>query len=41
MGETKKWVCNECSYIHEGVAPPDFCPVCQAPSEAFTELKAS
>lgn len=34
----KKWVCSECSYIHSGEAPPDVCPICGAPSGAFTEV---
>ncbi|MEK7314049.1 MAG: rubredoxin-like domain-containing protein [Deltaproteobacteria bacterium] len=37
----KKWVCVECSYVHEGDVPPDFCPVCMAPSEAFAEYRGA
>ncbi|NLB28822.1 MAG: NADH peroxidase [Clostridiales bacterium] len=33
----KKWVCTVCGYVHEGDAPPDFCPVCKAPAEKFKE----
>lgn len=31
----KKWKCAICGYIHEGENPPDECPVCHAPKEAF------
>ncbi|MEK6791903.1 MAG: rubredoxin-like domain-containing protein [Deltaproteobacteria bacterium] len=34
----KKWVCKECGYVCEGDAPPDLCPVCYAPAEAFAEV---
>ncbi|OGP13246.1 MAG: rubredoxin [Deltaproteobacteria bacterium GWA2_55_10] len=34
----KKWKCVECGYIHEGERPPDVCPTCYAPSEAFKEV---
>lgn len=34
----KKWKCVECGYIHEGEYPPDTCPVCYAPSDAFVEV---
>ncbi|HEY4707168.1 MAG TPA: rubredoxin [Thermodesulfobacteriota bacterium] len=34
----KKWKCVECGYIHEGDYPPDACPVCYVPSEAFKEV---
>lgn len=37
----KKWRCKECGYIHEGHAPPDVCPLCYAPSEAFVEVVAN
>ena len=36
---TKQFKCNVCSYVHEGNAAPDTCPVCSAPASAFTELK--
>lgn len=26
----KQWKCTVCGYIHEGKAPPDYCPVCGA-----------
>jgi len=38
MEETKKWACSDCSYIFEGPEPPDFCPLCGAPREAFAEV---
>ena len=31
----KKYVCSICGYVHEGDAPPDKCPMCQAPAEKF------
>ena len=33
----KKFVCSVCGYVHEGTEAPDFCPVCKAPKEKFTE----
>jgi len=38
----KKYQCKVCGYIHEGTAPPDFCPACKMPSSEFeliAELK--
>jgi len=35
---TRKFRCNVCGYIHEGVAAPDKCPVCAAPASEFTEI---
>lgn len=35
----KKFVCPVCGYVHEGDTPPEFCPVCKAPGEKFTEMK--
>lgn len=40
----KKWRCIECGYVHEGPeppGPPDVCPVCYAPREAFVEVVAN
>lgn len=34
----KRWKCVECGYVHEGDHPPDVCPVCYAPSDAFIEV---
>lgn len=34
----RKWRCTVCGYIHEGPEPPDVCPVCGAPKEAFEEV---
>ena len=31
----KKFVCGVCGYVHEGDAPPDLCPVCNAPAAKF------
>ena len=33
----KKFVCSVCGYVHEVTEAPDFCPVCKAPKEKFTE----
>lgn len=33
--ENAAWRCNVCGYIHHGPAPPDVCPVCGAPKDAF------
>ncbi|MEK6760186.1 MAG: rubredoxin-like domain-containing protein [Deltaproteobacteria bacterium] len=35
----KKWRCIECGYIHVGPEPPDACPLCYAPREAFAEVE--
>ena len=32
----KKFVCSVCGYVHEGDAPPDFCPHCKVPASKFT-----
>ena len=34
----KKWECTVCGYIHEGVKPPDECPVCSADTSMFVEI---
>lgn len=34
----KKFVCTVCGYIHDGDAPPEFCPVCKVGSEKFQEI---
>lgn len=36
--DMKKWLCKECGYIHEGDEPPEICPQCYAPREAFVEV---
>lgn len=33
----KKYVCTVCGYVHEGDAPPAFCPTCKAPADKFKE----
>lgn len=38
---TKRWKCVECGYIHEGEHPPDVCPMCYAPIDAFVEVVAN
>ncbi len=31
----KVWRCKVCGYLHEGEAPPEFCPVCHAAASQF------
>lgn len=33
----KKFICTVCGYVHEGSAPPEFCPQCKAPASKFKE----
>ncbi len=35
----KKFVCTVCGYIHQGVEPPDICPICKADKSKFNEVK--
>ena len=35
----KKYICSVCGYAHEGGAPPEKCPQCQAPASKFNEPK--
>jgi rubrerythrin len=37
-GEKVWWCCRECGYVHEGIEPPEICPVCEHP-RAFYQLK--
>ncbi len=32
------WECGVCGYIHKEDAPPDLCPVCEAPKKMFKEM---
>ena len=34
-----KYVCPVCGYVHEGDAPPEFCPQCKVPGSKFTVLE--
>ncbi|NLJ72311.1 MAG: FAD-dependent oxidoreductase [Syntrophomonadaceae bacterium] len=34
-----KWKCRVCNYVHEGPEPPDVCPVCGAPKDAFEPVE--
>jgi len=34
-----KWQCKVCGYIHEGANPPEACPVCKQPAEAFKKVE--
>ena len=33
--QANRWKCRVCSYVHEGLEPPDICPVCGAGSDMF------
>ena len=33
--DNKAWRCNVCGYIHHGPEPPDMCPICGSPRDAF------
>jgi len=33
--DSKAWRCNVCGYIHNGSEPPDMCPICGSPKDAF------
>jgi len=33
--DNKAWRCSVCGYIHHGSEPPDMCPICGSPKEAF------
>lgn len=35
MTKANKWICSVCGYVHEGSAPPDYCPICGATSDLF------
>ena len=37
-GTMKTWKCTVCGYIHEGDAPPEFCPVCNWGSDKFIQI---
>jgi rubrerythrin len=32
-----RWKCRNCGYIHEGLNPPEICPVCNHPKAYFEE----
>jgi rubrerythrin len=34
----KRWRCVDCGYIHVGDEPPEFCPECYSPKDAFVEV---
>jgi rubredoxin/uncharacterized membrane protein len=33
-----KWECSVCGYVHNEEAPPEQCPVCEAPAKMFKEV---
>jgi nitrite reductase (NADH) large subunit len=35
VSNSRAWRCNVCGYIHHGPEPPDMCPICGSPKEAF------
>jgi len=34
----RRWRCTICNYVHEGDAPPEKCPICNAPASKFVEI---
>jgi len=38
MAERVRWQCNVCGFISETEAPPERCPVCDAPWTAFQKM---
>ncbi|MFA5163450.1 MAG: rubrerythrin family protein [Patescibacteria group bacterium] len=36
--EVKRWKCNNCGHIHEGVEAPETCPACSHPKAYFEIL---
>lgn len=34
-----KYICTICGYIHEGLVPPEKCPVCLTSASAFSEIQ--
>lgn len=34
-GQSRKWVCTVCGYVHEGPTPPPICPICGVPASEF------
>ncbi len=35
----KKWVCSVCGHVHEGIAPPELCPVCKVTASQFRDAE--
>ena len=40
-GETSKWMCTNCGYIHEGTQAPPVCPVCRHEQGYFIPYEMS
>lgn len=38
VDDIKKWRCGVCGYETASPEPPDICPMCGAPREAFEEI---
>ena len=38
--DRKAWRCTVCGYIHHGPEPPEMCPICGSPKEAFEPYQA-
>ncbi len=32
------WRCSVCGYVHQGIEPPEKCPLCNHPKEFFNEI---
>ncbi len=39
--DVRKWRCKECGYVHQGVSPPEICPICGADAGMFEEIPAA
>lgn len=37
----KIWRCDVCGYLHEGVSPPESCPLCHATADKFELVEAA
>jgi rubrerythrin len=38
--KSRRWVCRNCGYVHEGPEAPDACPACAHP-QSYYELEAA
>jgi rubrerythrin len=39
-GQSERWICRKCGYVHEAGGAPNVCPVCSHP-QAYFELEAT
>jgi len=40
QAEETRYICTVCGYVHQGTAPPDYCPICGATPDLF-EIQSS